>query len=848
MKAASAAMGSSPDSNSSGVAQMLAGYPALMGASSYDESRLPGGVPRPAWQRFLESISRLAPRDLLDRRDTTTRLLREHGATYTIYADQIANDRHWKLDIFPFIIAAEEWRALEAGLKQRSRLLRMLLADIYGERRLLKEGWIPPGLVFANPGFLRASQGVKPAGGTWLFHHAVDLARGADGRWIVLADRTQAPSGKGYSLENRIVLTSIFGEEFNDLHVQRLAGYFQIERDSLRALAPQRKHDPMVVLLTPGPLNETYFEHSYKARYLGFPLVEGADLTVRDRKVFLKTLEGLRQVDVIIRRVDDTFCDPLELRGDTWLGVPGLMEAWRAGTVAMANGLGSGVIETPALLPFLPGLCRHLLSEEQILPNAVTWWCGQPRELENVCANLDQHVVKRAFVGGAGEPVFGAKLSIKERADFIARMRFSPQDYAAQQVLSLSSAPVFSNGRIEPRPLVLRCYIVPSGDGFAVMPGGLTRVSPSSQGLVVSMQSGGISKDTWVLTDGPVEQLTLLLPPSVSARPERHASEVPSRVADQFYWLGRYAERLEGTVRELRTVLQRLAGEGNEEQARELSALVPWLVALGKLPDRFGKRVATRELHAELFALIESPKREGSVRELLNRLRFNASALRDRLSDDTWRLFSQLESDTKEKEKETRWRVADALELLNVLVLDLSAFSGMEMENMVRGHGWRFLDLGRRIERSIHTLALLKAAVHPPPRNDAVLGPLLEICDSSMTYRRRYHARPQLAPVLDLILIDETNPRSLTWQLHQLSRHASRLPRDGREGSNQSEKTQVDVLLSHLASTDISALARSEDLAPGNVVRLCDELTTALDRFSETIGEHYFSHALPRIR
>lgn len=829
------------------VAQMLAAYPARMGATAYDESRLPGGAPRPSWQGFLDSISRLSTRDLADRQDTTNRLLREHGATYTIYADQVSTSRHWKLDIFPFIIGADEWRHLERGLKQRTRLLRHLLNDVYGERRLLKEGWVPPGLVFANPGFLRASHDIQPAGGMWLFHHAVDLARGADGRWIVLADRTQAPSGKGYSLENRIVLTSIFGEEFSDLHVQRLAGYFQIERDSLRALAPQHKQDPMVVLLTPGPLNETYFEHSYKARYLGFPLVEGADLTVRDRKVFLKTLEGLRQVDVILRRVDDTFCDPLELRGDTWLGVPGLMEAWRAGTVAIANSLGSGVIETPALLPFLPGLCRHVLSEELILPNAVTWWCGQPRELENVCANLDQHVVKRAFVGGAGEPVFGAKLSAKERAEFIARLRFSPQDYAAQQVLSLSTAPVFNNGVIEPRPLVLRCYIVPSGDDFAVMPGGLTRVSPSSQGLVVSMQSGGISKDTWVLTDGPVEQLTLLLPPSVSARPERHASEVPSRVADNFFWLGRYAERLENTVRVLRTVLQRLAGEGNEDQARELSALVPWLVALDKLPVRFGSRVITRELHAELFALIESPKREGSVRELLNRLRFNASALRDRLSDDTWRLFNQLENDTQFT-RETRWRVADALELLNILVLDLSAFSGMEMENMVRGHGWRFLDLGRRIERSIQTIALLKAAVHPPPLNDAVLSPILEICDSSMTYRRRYHARPQLAPVMDLILADDTNPRSLTWQLHQLSRHASRLPRDGREGDAHDEKSQVDILLSHLASTDIPALARSESLAPGNVVRLCDELTHALDHLSSTIGEHYFSHALPRIR
>ncbi|MFZ4767934.1 MAG: circularly permuted type 2 ATP-grasp protein, partial [Roseimicrobium sp.] len=662
-------------------------------------------------------------------------------------------------------------------------------------------------LVFANPGFLRAAHGIQPAGGSWIFHHAIDLARGPDGRWLVLADRTQAPSGKGYTLENRIVLTSTFGDEFRHLQVQRLAAFFQIERDALRALAPQHKDDPRVVLFSPGPLNETYFEHAYKARYLGFPLVEGADLTVRDRKVYLKTLEGLRQVDVIVRRVDDTFCDPLELRSDTWLGVPGLMEAWRAGSVAIANGLGSGVVETPGLLPFLPGLCRHVLGEELQLGNAETWWCGQARELAQVEENLDRYVVKRAFVGGAGEPVFGSQLTAAQREALMARVKAAPHDYAAQRRLQLSTAPVFENGRMEQRPLVLRCYVVPCGDDFAVMPGGLTRVSPHPEGLVVSMQSGGISKDTWVLADGPVEQLTLLLPPLVAVRPESNAGEVPSRVADHFFWLGRYVERVEDAVRVLRAVLSRLAGEGTEDQLRELSALVPWLVALSRLPDRFGARALSVELRTELLALIENTRRSGSVPELLRCVSFNAMALRDRLSDDTWRLFNRLERHAQART--TRLRVPDALELLNALVLDLAAFSGMEMENMTRGHGWRFLDLGRRLERAQNMLDLIKAAVHPPPLNEAVLGPLLEVCDSGMTYRRRHHARPTLAPVLDLLIMDETNPRSYTWQLHQLTRHASQLPRDGREGTPDDEKHQVDALLSDLAGLSMNGFVQA---------------------------------------
>ncbi|TLD69497.1 hypothetical protein FEM03_17830 [Phragmitibacter flavus] len=826
------------------VAALLAACRAT--GSGFDEARGADGLPRASWKGFLEGLAQMEVSDLAVRQEEASRLLREHGATYTIYDDPQAADRHWKLDILPLVIGAKEWDWLEKALKQRSKLLRMIVRDLYGPRRLLKEGWVPPGMLFANPGFLRAAHGIEPAGGMSLFHHAVDIARDSSGRWRVLADRTQAPSGKGYALENRVVLTSLFPDEFRDLNVERLAGFFQIERDSLRSLAPQNKHDPLVVLMTPGPLNETYFEHAYKARYLGFTLVEGADLTVRDRKVFLKTLEGLRQVDVILRRVDDTFCDPLELRSETWLGVAGLMEAWRAGNVAIANGVGTGVVETTAMLPFLPGLCRHLLAQDLTLPNAETWWCGQQKVLQQVEANLERYVIKRAFLSGAGRPEFGAKLSGARRDELLSRMRAFPHEYAAQELLNLSTAPVFYGGRLEQRPLVLRCYIVPNGDDLAVMPGGLTRVSPSPQGMVVSMQNGGVSKDTWVLSDSPVEQLTLMLPPVVSMRSEKNAGEVPSRVADHYYWLGRYAERLEGFVRLLRAVVQRLAGEGNEDQTRELEAMVPWMVGLGYLPDRFGSGPVGKALLARLAVLILSRKKDGGVRDLLGRLRYNAFALRDRISDDTWRLCNQLEQDSQPRSQ--RFSVPEALLMLNKLVLDLAAFSGMEMENMTRGHGWRFLDLGRRVERADNLMSWVKAAVHPGPRNEAVLGPLLEICDSAMTFRRRYHTRPQLAPILDLLIADETNPRSLMWQLQQMSRHASQLPRDGQEGNIGDEKRQVDGMLSIIASTHFPALAQAEDREPGNLLSLCEHMSTSLSNFSRSVTQHYFAHALSRVR
>ncbi len=405
-----------------------------------------------------------------------------------------------------------------------------------------------------------------------------------------LSDRTQAPSGAGYALENRIVLSRSFPEEYRNCQTQRLASFFSMERDMLRSLAARNCDNPSVVLLTPGPFNETYFEHDFLSRYLGFTLVEGGDLTVRDRKVFLKTLEGLRPIDVILRRVDDTFCDPLELRGDSVLGVPGLVESVRAGNVTVANALGSGLMENPAFMAFLPGLCRHLLGEELKLPSLATWWCGQEREMQYVIDHLKEMVVKAAFGSRASPPYFGSRMSETERARLVASIRESPHRFVGQEQTALSTAPVWANGAPEPRPLVLRAYITAAGDSFAVMPGGLTRISNDSGEIVVSMQEGGGSKDTWVLSDGPVNMISLLTPSGHPIRSGASAAELPSRVADNLFWLGRYTERLEGTLRLLRCMVVRLLDESSADGSPELTALACMLVRLDLLPERFGER------------------------------------------------------------------------------------------------------------------------------------------------------------------------------------------------------------------------------------------------------------------
>ena len=783
--------------------RLFEGYQPLPG--TYDEMVAAPGVLRPHCEGFVRSLEAIGRDEFTSRWEGARRSIRENGVTYNVYGDPQGVDRPWELDMVPLLISPAEWAGLETALVQRTRLLNLILADLYGPQTLLGSGLLPPSLVFSNPAFLRACHGIPVPHGIHLHLHAVDLVRSPDGQWWVLADRTQAPSGAGYALENRIVLLRSLPEAFRDCQVHRLASFFSAQRDTLRAMAPQPRDQPRVVLLTPGPYNETYFEHAYLARYLGFTLVEGADLTVRDRRVFIKTLEGLQPVDVVFRRLDDSFCDPLELRSDSSLGVAGLVEAARAGNVTIANALGSGVIETAAIMPFLPGLCRHLLDEELKLPSFATWWGGQPRELEYVIEHLDQLVVKRAFPTDAREPVFGGELNEGERALLAAELRARPDHFVGQEHVALSAAPVWHPDRMEPRRVVLRTYVAAAGDSYAVMPGGLTRVSSTHDGPIVSMQRGGGSKDTWVLSDGPVSTVTLLAPAESAARPERAGSDLPSRVAESLFWLGRHAERAEHAIRLLRSVVARLT-DLDTTDPRELSALLHVLVELDMLPERFVEEMPLRRLEEEMLSFIVKENPHARLRQTLNELRRIASIVRDRLSIDTWRILNQLHQDLRLRRG--RLHFDDVLAHLNRMITDLAAFSGMEMENMTRGHGWLFLDAGRRLERAMNAIDLVQQALEAGPADNAVLEPLLEIADSSMTYRRRYFARPQLSPVLDLLLLDDTNTRALAFQLDAVSEHIRRLPRDPRAPSPTREEQLIDRAVATLRQVDPHSVHR----------------------------------------
>ena len=807
---------------------------------TYEESSSDGVTPRPHWAHLLESLRAIGPEELGHRWARAERRIRENGITYNVYGDPLGADRPWQIDIVPLLIPADEWRFIEAGVIQRAQLLNLLLEDLYGSQDLLTQGRFPAALLYANPAFLRPMVGVQVPAHSYLHMLAVDLARSPDGRWWVLADRTQAPSGSGYALENRIIVSDLLPELFRTSNVLRLAPFFRAQRDALTSLAA--RDNPRIVLLTPGPRNETYFEHSYLAKYLGFTLVEGADLTVRDRCVFLKTVGGLEQVDVILRRVDDNFCDPLELRGDSLLGVSGLVDAIVAGNVKVANALGSGLIESAAIMPFLPGLARHLLGEELKLPSVATWWCGQPDALEWVLNHLESVVVKPAFPSVGMEPVFGSELPKGEKEKFLERLRARPHEYVAQEQVTLSTAPVWENERLNSRSVVLRTYVLNTGTGWVAIPGGLVRVAEAN-GSVVSMQRGGHSKDAWVLWDTPVDTFSMLRPRNEPVELRRVSRVVPSSVADNTFWLGRYVERAENVARILRSMVPRVEC-GEESELGSLLCLHRCLRSRhSKLPKSKRQPPTFAALEKELLSMITETRRSDSMPCILAEVSRIGGSVRERLSSDMMLLISQMRGSVQIQPgaglSEYSGMLTTCLELL-------SAFSGMERENINRGSGWLFMSIGRRLERAIYLTRELREITRPlAPENWAYLERLLEVADSSMTYRTRYYTTLQPLAVLDVLMADETNPRSLDFQVGHLAELYQKLPRHLPEdlGAMQNALASLRGMDLQAFEYPLSNVAkpRKNGLVP--LDRNLLELENLLPSWSNNLSSQYFSHA-----
>ncbi|MBD9464950.1 circularly permuted type 2 ATP-grasp protein [Pseudomonas sp. Pdm06] len=814
---------------------LLDRYPLTTG--TYHELMDDSGAVRTHWRRLFDQLQRSTPAQLLQRQALLARQIQENGVTYNVYADPKGADRPWELDLLPHVIDPQEWQHLSAGIAQRARLLNAVLADLYGPQRLISEGLLPAELVFGHNNFLWPCQGIAPPDGSFLHLYAVDLARTPDGRWWVTADRTQAPSGAGYALENRMIVSRAFPDLYRDLKVRHLSGFFRTLQETLARQAPSDGESPLVVLLTPGRFNESYFEHLYLARQLGYPLVEGGDLTVRDATVYLKTLSGLRRVHAIMRRLDDDFCDPLELRTDSALGVPGLLEAVRQGRVLVANALGSGVLESPGLLGFLPKINQYLFGEELLLPSIATWWCGEPPVLAQALEKLPQLLIKPAFPSQSFSPVFGRDLSEAQRGQLAARMQARPYAYVAQELAQLSQAPVWQaeDGQIQPRAIGMRMYAVSGKDDYRVLPGGLTRVAAEADAEVVSMQRGGASKDTWVLGEQAPGGEQWKAQRTVGVHDlVRRDPYLPSRVVENLFWFGRYCERCDGSARLLRIMLARYV-DGDDPQALQSA------VALGEslmlLPEE-------GELPERLLAALLGDDWSFSLRSNLQRLQWAASQVRGKLSRENWQALVELQREAMELETEEA-DFGELLDFLNRLVMSLAALSGFALDDMTRDEGWRFLMIGRRLER----LQFLSSSLAAFLRSDAVFDQaglewLLELGNSSITYRSRYLAVAQLIPVLDLLLLDEQNPHAVLFQLKLVTRTLKRLNDDFAAP----RETALPDLVARLSRFDLRCLENplfgeaSLRAALDGLADLLQEVADASGQVSDRLALRHFAH------
>jgi len=825
------------------------GYRSPVG--SYDEMVDADGQVRPHWAPLAEALDGLGASELAHRQLEVVRLLDEDGVTYHSHSSALYRDNRWGLDPVPVLIGSQEWSEIEAGLIERAELLNLVLEDLYGERELIRRHILPPEIVYGHDGFLRPCDRLRLPGDQQLFCYAADLVRDADGGWMVLSDRTQVPSGFGYALENRSVTSRVFPSLYRDAQVHRLASFFRSLRSALREAAPPEVDDPRIVVLTPGPLSETAFEHAYLASTLGFPLVEGTDLTVRRGRVWMRSLGRLEPVHVILRRVDAWYCDPLELKPDSHLGVAGLVEATRRQTVSVVNTLGSGVLENPGLMAFLPALSQHLLGHPPVLRSVPTWWCGNDLDRHHVQENMARMVLKPVATG-SGHATFGWEQTGEQLDELRHRIDAQPHLWVGQEQASFGSVPALTPEGLTPRRSVLRAFAVARRDSYVTLPGGLTRVAPSVDAARISNQDGATSKDTWVLASEPETLTGFWLQSGPAVEAVDPMASIPSRAAENLYWLGRYAERAEDTTRLLRAVYDRRNDfqgsptEAGVEALRALLVAVTWVT--GTHPGFAGDAALVSSPGSELFSLVSDERRAGSLAHAVRHLLDAASAVRDQLSNDTWLVLSTLDRQFVDLQGPLPDPQAAVQAALQAVMQSLLAMAGLGAESMVRDLGWRFMDAGRRVERSLLLLSLLRATVttvRGTASDSLVLESVLATSESIITYRRRYRSQAQLETLLDLLILDPGNPRSLIFQLDHLAEDLAEIPVGSPGRLREEQKLVLDAATTTRVG-DTAGLTHNGSDRRDDLDHWLATIEDLLRQAAAAIERAHFVHVLPQ--
>ncbi|MBF0628401.1 MAG: circularly permuted type 2 ATP-grasp protein [Magnetococcales bacterium] len=819
--------------------------------SGYDEAVGPDGRMRPEWFSLFSHLDGLGLPRIEALRQQAKQLLLENGITYNLFQNESDGVRTWELDLIPWILVESEWLQLEKGLKQRHRVLERLLEDLYGNQEVLRSGIVPAELIFGAPGYHRACHGLPKPRGQRLPWWAADLVRAASGQFLVAGDHLQAPTGSGYALENRQILFRLLRQPLNENHVRLLLPFFSALRTHLDGASLLPKEDPRIVLLTPGPEDQLYFEHAFLANFLGLTLVQGEDLTVRGGRLHLKTLDGLHPVDVVLRMLSDGLCDPLELDESSFLGVAGMVQAVAGQKVAVLNHPGAAVLENPALLAYFPELCRHFLGEEPLLAVIPTWWCGDRHALEQVLDHPDPLLIREpAHPNRPARELFGPDGAATRHA-LLSR----PQDFIAQSPVTPSTLPVMTSEGLRPGHVVLRTFATAGEEGVEVLPGGLARVLTDALHRSPFTGQSGLTKDVWVLSPDPVARANRL-PLERISEPSYFSGEISSRMAENLFWMGRYAERGENVLRLLRVLLllpRPEGGELREEEEREaVRVLYRALTGVTATPPGFvgeGAEARFVDPEPELLALVRATDQAGSIASSLQALILAAHRVRERLSNDTWRVIIQVQ-ELRQKlcaQKST----ADMVAEMERLITACAALAGLGQENMTRGLGWRFLDLGRRLERAIFVVELLRATlvrVLKPEGERLLLEALLNVSDSSMTYRRRYRTHLAIKPFLELILLDEANPRGLASQLARIEEHVGALPGIPFTPAHRTARGRIILESSsilRLSETDLLALVGNEG-ERNNLSVLLERLETLLPLLSMELANAFFQHSSSR--
>lgn len=807
----------------------------------------------PNWEHLLSQIQQLGPEELNNRRLEIERVLADNGVSYNFFENEAARTRNWQLDPIPFIIAPEVWTSIQEGIRQRVQLMNLIFKDLYGPRKLLQAGILPADLIFSDPQFLRACDQIKFPGEQALLQYAADISRSPDGQLWVIGDRTQAPSGMAYTLENRVAMARALPEFFAKARVKKLVPYYQLWRNCLKGAA-QNVAEPLVAILTPGPYSATYFEHTFMAALQGFELVQGQDLMVKDGFLWMKTLSGLEKIDVLIRHVDDRYCDPLTLKPDSQLGVAGLLEVIRKGNVRLANPLGSGILENPGLMAFMPAICKYFLDEPLKLPNIASWWCGQESERAYVLEHMDQLVIKDLYRLDGKRTLFGWKLSKAEQQQYAEKIKRYPFRFVGQEQAIFSTSPSWNASFLEPRRTVFRCFATSGGSNYHIMPGGLTRSAPEAGNSHVSNRSGGMGKDTWVISSKKEQPIRFKMDRALPGGNYKPLADLPSRTGEQLFWMGRYLSRVKYTARLLRIILRRQSEIQNFEDPLDETTYSVLLQGLTHITMTYPGFVGEKgkgnlaKPEQELEDLLKNKNRSGSLAFSITGLKNSGVALRNRWSPDTWRMLDQLTQHWEKWCLENTKEQRTARSQLDKLLIHCAALQGFVLESLSVEEGRPLLDIGVQLEKAMLQAALMRSFLGTKKELEVeqeLMEAILITSESLSSYRHRYRGELRLEGLLSLVLLDDSYPQALNYSVNRTRENLAILPSTLNKQSLRTDEKHLLKVHSALQLSEVAHLLQTEGDTHlrKELDLLLGQTYTNLSEAASTIHFTFFSHS-----